>query len=190
MSSPMIPWVGGKRRLIKQILPHFPAHQCYVEPFCGGASLFFSKPPSKVEVLNDINGELMNLYRVVKVHLEEFMRQFKWAFSASICCAWKSSYHRRTCGSQTPPLNIWAGRLALKSTTAPIRFSTSTRPYIYWHTQGYGVTFPFEEYENIAQIARTLQGNMLISVNDIPEMREVFTGLPQKNTIYLTYAVD
>ncbi|CAK8739093.1 hypothetical protein SODG_002696 [Sodalis praecaptivus] len=94
MSSPIIPWIGGKRRLIKQILPLFPAHQCYVEPFCGGAALFFSKPPAKVEVLNDINGELMNLYRIVKVHLEEFMRQFKWALSSRQLFDW----HR-----QTPP---------------------------------------------------------------------------------------
>ncbi|CAJ0996158.1 hypothetical protein SODG_001970 [Sodalis praecaptivus] len=50
------------------------------------------------------------------------------------------------------------------------------------------MAFPFEEYENIAQMARTLQGNMLISVNDIPEMREVFAGLPQKS-LTLNYCV-
>ncbi|HAW5768632.1 TPA: DNA adenine methylase, partial [Escherichia coli] len=63
---PIVPWIGGKRRLAKHILPQFPLHTCYVEPFCGAAALYFLKTPSKIEVINDINGELVNLYRVVK----------------------------------------------------------------------------------------------------------------------------
>ncbi|EBE9327984.1 DNA adenine methylase [Salmonella enterica] len=77
--SPIVPWIGGKRRLAKHILPLFPEHTCYVEPFCGAAALFFLKKPSKVEVINDINGDLMNLYRVVKHHPDEFLRQFEWS---------------------------------------------------------------------------------------------------------------
>ena len=64
--------------LASRILPLFPDHGCYVEPFCGAAALYFLKVPAKVEVLNDVNGELVNLYRVVQHHLEEFVRQFKW----------------------------------------------------------------------------------------------------------------
>ncbi|MDP3579158.1 DNA adenine methylase [Methyloversatilis sp.] len=82
MAKPIIPWIGGKRRLAKQILPLFPEHTCYVEPFCGGAALFFMKVPSKVEVLNDLNGDVINLYRVVTHHLDEFVRQFRWALSS------------------------------------------------------------------------------------------------------------
>lgn len=67
---PIIPWIGGKRRLAKHILPLFPEHGCYVEPFCGAAALYFLKERAKVEVLNDRNGELVNLYRVVKHHME------------------------------------------------------------------------------------------------------------------------
>ena len=88
MSSPVIPWVGGKRRLAKHILPLFPAHTCYVEPFCGGAALYFLKETSKVEVINDVNGELINLYRVIKNHLEEFVRQFKWALTSRQVFEW------------------------------------------------------------------------------------------------------
>lgn len=75
---PIVPWIGGKRRLAKHLLPLFPAHQCYVEPFCGAAAIFMMKQPSKAEVINDINGDLINLYRVVKHHLEELYKQFKW----------------------------------------------------------------------------------------------------------------
>lgn len=71
MTKPIVPWIGGKRRLAKRILPLFPQYDCYVEPFAGGAALYFMKESSDVEVLNDINGELINLYRVVKHHLEE-----------------------------------------------------------------------------------------------------------------------
>ncbi|BAE74066.1 putative phage DNA adenine methylase [Sodalis glossinidius str. 'morsitans'] len=88
MSTPIVPWMGGKRRLAKRILSCFPEHKCYVEPFCGGAALFFSKEPSKVAVLNDINGDLINLYRVVKYRLEEFIRQFKWALSSRQLFDW------------------------------------------------------------------------------------------------------
>lgn len=87
-AKPIIPWLGGKRRLIKHILPLFPEHTCYVEPFAGGAALLFAKPPSAAEVLNDINGELVNLYRVVQHHLDEFVRQFRWALTSRQMFEW------------------------------------------------------------------------------------------------------
>ncbi|MFK3971206.1 DNA adenine methylase [Pseudomonas sp. NPDC087358] len=88
--SPIIPWMGGKRRLADRLIPLFPPHECYVELFAGGAALFFMRPqPAKVEVLNDINGELVNLYRVVQNHLEEFIRQFKWALSSRQIFEWQ-----------------------------------------------------------------------------------------------------
>lgn len=85
---PMVQWVGGKRRLAPHILPLFPDHSCYVEPFCGAAALFFLKKPVKVEVLNDVHGELVTLYRVVQHHLEEFVRHFKWALASREIYKW------------------------------------------------------------------------------------------------------
>ena len=55
--NPMIgplAYVGGKRRLAPQLIALFPEHRTYVEPFSGGAQVFFAKTPSAVEVLNDI----------------------------------------------------------------------------------------------------------------------------------------
>jgi len=87
-AKPIIPWLGGKRRLARHILPLFPKHTCYAEPFCGGAALFFMKAPSEVEVINDRNGELVNLYRVVKYHPVEFCQQFKHALISRQIFEW------------------------------------------------------------------------------------------------------
>jgi len=81
---PVIAWPGGKRRLAKTLLPliHSRPHTCYAEHFSGGASMFFMRDPAKVEVLNDINGEVINLYRVIKNHLDEFVRQFRFTVAS------------------------------------------------------------------------------------------------------------
>jgi DNA adenine methylase len=55
-----------------------PKHTCYCEVFAGAAWLLFRKEESQVEILNDINSDLITLYRVVKNHLEEFIRYLKW----------------------------------------------------------------------------------------------------------------
>jgi len=59
-------YYGGKQQLAARILGMIPEHQIYCEPFCGGAAIFFAKKPSKVEVINDTNGEVINFYEVLK----------------------------------------------------------------------------------------------------------------------------
>lgn len=83
--------MGGKRKLLEPIMARMPEHTCYVEVFAGGAAVFFAKRPSDVEAINDINGELVNLYRVVQHHLEEFVRQFKWALSSRQVFEWEKA---------------------------------------------------------------------------------------------------
>jgi DNA adenine methylase len=65
MKTP-ITYYGGKQKLCKTILSLIPEHTLYCEPFIGGAAVFFAKDPSKVEVINDTNQELINFYRVVQ----------------------------------------------------------------------------------------------------------------------------
>lgn len=59
-------WPGGKRALVQTLLPLVPEHQNYIEVFAGSAKLLFAKPPSRLEVLNDLNGEVTNFFRVAK----------------------------------------------------------------------------------------------------------------------------
>ena len=75
----VIPYFGGKSRLAKTIINKIPEHTCYVEVFAGGASVFFAKDPSPAEVINDLDQDLVTLYRAIKHHPEELYRQFKFS---------------------------------------------------------------------------------------------------------------
>jgi DNA adenine methylase len=72
-----LPWVGGKRRLAPTIARLIPEHVTYVEPFAGGAQVLFHKRPSRVEVINDLDGELVNFFRVCKHHSRELARSLR-----------------------------------------------------------------------------------------------------------------
>ena len=79
---PLAGWMGGKSLLAKRIIDRIPAHKCYVEPFCGAAWVLFKKPESRVEVINDLNKDVVTLYRCLQWHLGEFVRYFKWVLVA------------------------------------------------------------------------------------------------------------
>ena len=68
MPTPQSPfaWPGGKRALKKTLLSLMPEHRIYVEVFAGSAKLLFAKEPSEREVMNDLNGEVINFFRVAK----------------------------------------------------------------------------------------------------------------------------
>jgi DNA adenine methylase len=74
-----ISYIGGKNRLAKRVIEIFPDHTTYVEAFAGGAQVFFHKEPSKVEVLNDLDGEMVNFFRVCQQHYEELLRYFRFS---------------------------------------------------------------------------------------------------------------
>jgi DNA adenine methylase len=75
--EPLINWVGGKWNLADWIIPHLPTHYTYVEPFGGAMAVLLQKPRSDVEVYNDIDGRLVNLWRVVRDRPEELRRRLQ-----------------------------------------------------------------------------------------------------------------
>lgn len=236
MGKPIVPWMGSKRRLVKHIVPLIPEHKTYVEPFAGAGAVLFNKQESKVEVLNDANGELVNLYRVVKHHLDEFVRQFRWALISRQAFLWERDtppdvltdiqraarfyYLQRTCfgakaasptfgtAAKAPPsMNLlrleeelsavhlrlarvyiehldWAACVAKYDRPETVFYADPP----YYGTSGYGVPFALDEYRKLADLARSIQGKMLISINDCQRMRETFKGLV-KRRLRLDYTV-
>lgn len=72
-----ISYYGGKQKMLRHILPLIPPHHLYCEPYCGGAAVYFAKEPSKVEVINDLNEELINFYQVVQDHFRDLKKMVK-----------------------------------------------------------------------------------------------------------------
>jgi len=235
MATPIIPWIGGKRRLADRLIPQFPAHTCYVEVFAGGAALYFLRPPAQVEVINDINGDLVNLYRVVKHHLEEFVRQFKFALSSREVFKWLQDtppetltdiqraarffylqqhafggkVEGQTWGTATTAPTVNLLRIEETLSAAHLRLSSAyienldwakcierydrahTFFYLdppYWQTEGYGVDFGLEQYEKMADMLRNLKGKSIVSLNDHPDIRTIFSGF-YIETVPIQYSV-
>lgn len=73
ISRPALRYFGSKWRLAPWIIGHFPLHGCYVEPFCGAASVFLRKQPAEFEVINDLDGDIVNFFRVLRERVDEFI---------------------------------------------------------------------------------------------------------------------
>lgn len=218
----LIPYFGGKTRLAKTIIEKMPEHNCYVEVFAGAAAVFFGKQPSKTEVINDLDRELITLYRAVQNHPEELHRQFKFALVArdefnrlmraepdtltDIQRAGRYLYLQRTCyggrvhqrtfGTITtggPRLNLFtleatpeeAWRRLAHALIECMDFRELIprydRPHTlfyldppYWDIVGYAHNFLEQDFIDLADVLTGIKGRFLMSVNDTPEVREIF----------------
>lgn len=73
MKSP-VPYFGSKQRIAPWIVSLLPAHEHYVEPFAGGLSVLLAKQPAAMETVNDLDGELMTFWRVLRDRPTELLR--------------------------------------------------------------------------------------------------------------------
>ena len=81
MIKPPISRMGGKSKLRNKIINMLPSHTTYIELFFGAGWVYFGKDKSKVEVINDIDKELINLFKIIKYHAPEIKRLLQYEFS-------------------------------------------------------------------------------------------------------------
>lgn len=75
--QPFLKWAGGKRQLLSEIKKYIPENiNTYYEPFIGGGAVFFDLQHNRA-VINDINKELINVYRVIKDKVDELIEELK-----------------------------------------------------------------------------------------------------------------
>ena len=75
--GPVVKWVGGKRQLLGEITPLLPKRiATYCEPFLGGGAVLFSIQPSKA-IVNDLNGDLITVYEVIRDDVEALIESLK-----------------------------------------------------------------------------------------------------------------
>lgn len=220
--SQLIPYFGGKTRLAKQIIEKIPDHTCYVEVFAGSATVLFQKDPSKSEIINDLDRELVTFYRVIKHHPEEFHRQFKFCLSsrdeferlqkvepstltdvqraARYFHLQKASFGGKIVGqtfgtstTDSPRLNLFtieqtiteAWQRLWNVTIEALDFRALLPKYDrehtfffldppYWQLPGYRFDLAAQDFHDLREILAGLSGAFLMTINDTPEVREIF----------------
>jgi DNA adenine methylase len=227
-------YIGGKNRLASKIIELFPEHLTYVEPFCGGAQVFFRKAPSKVEVLNDLNEDIFNFLRVCQLHYEELVRYLRYAIVSrrlfdlfektapetltDIQRAVRFFYLQKNCygglvrrrnfcasvqdGSNYNPEKI--PELISKVHERLLHTQLECLPYEdifkkydrastffyldppYFNKPYYRFNFVEEDYVRMAEILKSIKGKFLLSLNDMPEIRRIFSSFNIR-TIDLVY---
>lgn len=220
-------WLGGKSQLARTIVDMMPAHRHYCEVFGGAGWVLFKKSPSSVECINDINGDLINLYRVFKYHFEALLTEFQTQLISrdefyrlkavnsetltDIQRAARFYYMLRTCygaritnpsfsSNHIKPSGLKLGdelREHLSSVHERLQKviienqpfeqilirndSPDTLFYLdppYYQCEGYygkGI-FSREDFIVLRDRLKTIQGKFILSLNDVPEVREIFAG--------------
>ncbi|WP_370642061.1 DNA adenine methylase [Yoonia sp. I 8.24] len=84
-AAPVAAWLGGKKALNQKIIEVIDAipHQTYVEPFVGMGGVFLRRQwRPRLEVMNDLNGEITNLFRILQRHYPQFMEVMRFQIAS------------------------------------------------------------------------------------------------------------
>jgi DNA adenine methylase len=227
-------YIGGKNRLAARLIELFPDHKTYVEPFCGGAQVFFHKEPSKVEILNDLNDDIFNFLRVCQLHQDELIRCLRYSVvsrrwfdlfektapetltdiqrAARFFFLQKNCYgglvtRRNFCTSVQDHSNYNPAALPDLITRTHERLlrvqleclpyqdilRKYDRPYTffyldppYFNKPYYKFNFTEQDYIELAARLKALKGKFLLSLNDTPETRRIFSAF-NISTVQLVY---
>jgi len=233
--SSFFPWMGGKSRVAKRLCELLPGHQCYVEVFAGAANILFAKDRSKVEVINDINSELVTLFRIVRWHPRELIRELSTVTQSRVEFAdykaqpgltdiqkaarsffiMKAAFGGKG-GTSHPDFGYGTtGRARFRrSAFATIRrchrrldgvyienldFADCIARYDRVHTAfycdppylgtaGFKAAFTIDDHRRLAAALKNIKGKFLLSINDHPQIRRLYKGLPRLK-VQVNYSV-
>lgn len=73
----ILKYPGAKNRIAPWICEYIPSHEVYLEPYLGSGAIFFNKAPARIETLNDLDGNVVNYFRVIREHAEELAAQLE-----------------------------------------------------------------------------------------------------------------
>lgn len=167
-STALIKYPGSKWKVSDWILSHYPPHKTYLEPFFGSGACFFNKKPSYIETINDIDGDIVNLFRVVREHPDELARMIQltpYAREEYEMCKEPSSdpveQARRTLVRYNQSFGTAnAGRSTWKALTK----AGAGRPETIWNYLPQAIRFCFTRLKN-AQIESTDAINLIERYN-------------------------
>jgi DNA adenine methylase len=238
MDSPFC-YIGGKSRLSNCIIKMIPDHTSYCEVFCGAAWVFYRKEPSRYEIINDLDSNLVAFYRVLQNHLEEFLKQFKWLLSSH---EWWEDYNRQMDAGGLTDIQraaryyyvqrqCFGGKVKSKTWGAPIEHAPRInlvrmeeelsqvhlrlmrvvienmdykvfiqrydrkKTFFYLDPPYYKMPFynhnfdKLKDFETLAKILSNLNGKFLLSINDEPEIRDIFKSF-DINSVTVDYSVN
>ncbi len=225
---PVAPWLGGKRSLAGRLAERIGAvpHVRYVEPFVGMGGVFFRrKERPKLEVINDINRDVVNLFRLLQRHYQQLLDVLKWQvcsradfdrlvkvdpdtltdleraarflfiqratfggimvrprfgidfgnparFDLTKVVPMLEDVHERLCG-------VVIEQLKYQDCITRYDSRPGTLFYLdppYWGcTDDYGLNvFAPDDFDRLRGLLEALQGRFILSLNDTPEVREIF----------------
>lgn len=238
---PPAPYIGGKRRLAARLVQKIAAtpHQTYAEAFVGMGGVFFRRTARpRAEVINDRNGEVANLFRILQRHHPQFMDTLRWQLTG------RREFERLQASNTTTLTDLErAGRFLYLQKTAfggkvagqsfgvdpassagfnltrlePLLAEVHERlagvviecldwqafidrydrpetlfyldPPYFGSERDYGATlFGRDQFEVMAARLACLKGRFILSINDVPAIREIFAAFDQEE-VQLNYTV-
>ena len=229
-TRPVAPWVGGKRSLSGQLVDRIAIspHERYIEPFVGMGGVFFRRRHKpKMEVINDINHDVVNLFRLLQRHYQQLLDVLKWQLcsraeferllgqapetltdlerAARFLYLQRSGFGGKVVG-QVFGISYSAGARFDLTKLVPMLEDVHERlacviierlPYAacierydsrpgslfyldppYWGcTDMYGKdVFAPADFERLRDVLAGIQGRFILSLNDVPEIRDIFAG--------------
>lgn len=220
-------WLGGKSQLARTIIDMMPEHKHYCEVFGGAGWVLFKKSNSPLETINDVNGDLINLYRVFKYHPDALEKEFETQLISreeferlkaekntsltDVQRAARFYYLLRTCfGAKVAEPNFFSHverqphlKLGddLKTVLSAIhqrlqKVNIENRNYDvliqkmdradtlfyldppYYNCEKYygKDIFSRDDFIKLRELLKNIKGKFILSLNDIPEVRELFDG--------------